>query len=103
MSADALRRASDRGVERLHAALERLEVLCDPGRCDLLRTEVLSRRMGEQARPGDGVLGATGRVDGRPVACYAQDAAFAGGSLGEAHARDDRRACSSWPSARACR
>jgi acetyl-CoA carboxylase carboxyltransferase component len=42
--------------------------------------------MGEKARPGDGVLGATGRVDGRPVACFAQDASFAGGSLGEAHA-----------------
>ena len=31
----------------------------DPGSLQLLRTEVLSRRMGEQARPGDGVLGAT--------------------------------------------
>ena len=66
--------------------LERLEVLCDPDSLNLLRTDVLSRRMGEKARPGDGVLGATGRVDGRPVACFAQDASFAGGSLGEAHA-----------------
>ena len=31
--------------ERL-TPLERLEVLCDPGSLDLLRTEVLSRRMG---------------------------------------------------------
>jgi acetyl-CoA carboxylase carboxyltransferase component len=66
--------------------LERLEILCDPDSLNLLRTDVLSRRMGEKARPGDGVLGATGRVDGRPVACFAQDASFAGGSLGEAHA-----------------
>ena len=66
--------------------LERLEVLCDPDSLNLLRTDVLSKRMGEKARPGDGVLGATGRVDGRPVACFAQDASFAGGSLGEAHA-----------------
>jgi acetyl-CoA carboxylase carboxyltransferase component len=66
--------------------IERLEVLCDPDSLNLLRTEVLSRRMGEKARAGDGVVGATGRVDGRPVACFAQDASFAGGSLGEAHA-----------------
>jgi acetyl-CoA carboxylase carboxyltransferase component len=66
--------------------LERLEVLCDPDSLHLLRTEVRSRRMGDKARAGDGVLGATGRVDGRPVACFAQDASFAGGSLGEAHA-----------------
>ncbi|HUB76694.1 MAG TPA: acyl-CoA carboxylase subunit beta [Solirubrobacteraceae bacterium] len=66
--------------------LERLEVLCDPDSLNLLRTEVRSRRMGEKARAGDGVVGATGRVDGRPVACFAQDASFAGGSLGEAHA-----------------
>jgi acetyl-CoA carboxylase carboxyltransferase component len=71
--------------ERL-APLERLEVLCDPGSLQLLRTEVRSRRMGERARPGDGVLGAHGRVDGRPVYCYAQDPSFAGGSLGEMHA-----------------
>ncbi len=44
---------------------ERLEVLCDPGTLQPLRTRVLSRRMAEQARDGDGVLGASGRVDGR--------------------------------------
>ena len=59
--------------------MERLEVLCDPGSIDLLRTEVLSRHMGEKARPGDGVLGASGRVDGSVVAVFAQDASFAGG------------------------
>jgi acetyl-CoA carboxylase carboxyltransferase component len=42
--------------------------------------------MGERARPGDGVVGGAGLVAGRPVFCYAQDAAFAGGSLGAAHA-----------------
>jgi acetyl-CoA carboxylase carboxyltransferase component len=71
--------------ERL-TPLERLEVLCDPGSLALLRTEVRSRRMGERAEAGDGVLGASGRVDGRPVFCFAQDPSFAGGSLGEAHA-----------------
>ena len=43
--------------------------------------------MGDRARPGDGVLAAHARVDGRQVFCYAQDASFAGGSLGEAHAQ----------------
>ena len=71
--------------ERL-SPLERLEVLCDPGSLSLLRTDVLSRRMGEKARAGDGVLAGSGRVDGRPVFCFAQDPSFAGGSLGQAHA-----------------
>jgi acetyl-CoA carboxylase carboxyltransferase component len=76
-------------VERLSerlTPLERLEVLTDPGSMQLLRTQVRSRRMGDRARPGDGVLAAHARVDGRQVYCYAQDASFAGGSLGEAHA-----------------
>ena len=71
--------------ERL-SPLERLEVLCDPGSLHLLRTAVRSPSMGAKARDGDGVLGATGTVDGRPVACFAQDSGFAGGSLGAAHA-----------------
>jgi len=75
----------ERPDERL-TPLERLEVLADPGSLQLLRTAVRSRRMGERAQPGDGVLGAHARVDGRQVYCYAQDASFAGGSLGQAHA-----------------
>jgi methylmalonyl-CoA decarboxylase subunit alpha len=75
----------ERSDERL-SALERLEVLCDPGSLQLVRTQVRSRRMGEKARDGDGILGASGRVDGRPIFCFAQDPSFAGGSLGQAHA-----------------
>ena len=75
----------ERPDERL-TPLERLEVLTDPGSLQLLRTQVRSRRMGDRAQPGDGVLAAHARVDGRQVYCYAQDASFAGGSLGEAHA-----------------
>jgi acetyl-CoA carboxylase carboxyltransferase component len=66
--------------------VERLEVLCDHGTLDVIRTEVISGPMGEKARPGDGVVGGAGLIDGRPVFCYAQDQAFVGGSLGEAHA-----------------
>src|SRR3954465_10196732 len=66
--------------------VERLEALCDRGSLTLLRSDVRSRRMGERARPGDGVIAGSGRVDGRPVFCYAQDPSYMGGSLGEQHA-----------------
>jgi acetyl-CoA carboxylase carboxyltransferase component len=66
--------------------LARLEALCDADSLHVIRSEVTSSRMGDRARPGDGVVGAAGRVHGRPVFAYAQDTSFAGGSLGEAHA-----------------
>jgi acetyl-CoA carboxylase carboxyltransferase component len=66
--------------------LERLEALCDPGSIQVLRSRVLSPKLGERAIRGDGVIGATGTVDGRPIACYAQDGTYLGGSLGERHA-----------------
>src|SRR3954447_3558833 len=66
--------------------LDRLEALCDPGSLHVIRSEVTSRRLGAKARPGDGVVGAAGRVHGRPVFAYAQDTSFIGGSLGEQHA-----------------
>ena len=54
---------------------ERIEALCDHGSVRAIRSQV-----------GDGVVGAAGRVNGRPVFSYAQDSSFAGGSLGTAHA-----------------
>jgi acetyl-CoA carboxylase carboxyltransferase component len=66
--------------------LERLEALCDPGSLQLMRSGVISRRMGERAQAGDGVLAGAGRVDGRPVFVYAQDPTYLGGSLGQQHA-----------------
>ena len=66
--------------------LERLEALCDPGSIQVLRSRVVSSRMGERAVAGDGVIGATGAVNGRPIACYAQDGTYMGGSLGARHA-----------------
>ena len=76
---------------RRHAALEpatpreRLELLCDPGSFQSLRSAVASRS-GRGGHEGDGVLVGAGTVGGRPVYCYAQDPSFMGGSLGEAHA-----------------
>ena len=66
--------------------LDRLELLCDPGTLQLIRSDVTSLAMGDRARLGDGVVGGSGLIDGRPVFCYAQDSSYAGGSLGEAHA-----------------
>jgi acetyl-CoA carboxylase carboxyltransferase component len=71
--------------ERL-SPLERLELLCDAGSLEPIRSAVVSTRLGARARAGDGVVGGLGCIDGRPVACYAQDVSFLGGSLGAAHA-----------------
>jgi acetyl-CoA carboxylase carboxyltransferase component len=65
---------------------ERLELLCDAGSFAPIRSGVVSPKLGSRAKPGDGVVGGLGRIDGRPVACYAQDASYLGGSLGAAHA-----------------
>jgi acetyl-CoA carboxylase carboxyltransferase component len=65
---------------------ERLEALCDPGTIRTIRSGAVSTKLGARAIAGDGVVGATGSVDGRPIACYAQDGSFLGGSLGERHA-----------------
>ena len=67
-------------------APERLELLCDPGSTHVIRSAVRSRRIGSRAQNGDGVVAASGTIGGRPVFCYAQDARFVGGSVGEAHA-----------------
>jgi acetyl-CoA carboxylase carboxyltransferase component len=65
---------------------ERLELLCDPGSFEPLRTGVRSLNLGSRARAGDGVVAGAGRIGGRAVFCYAQDPSFMGGSLGVAHA-----------------
>lgn len=75
-----------RSEEGVNSPLERLELLCDPGSLEVFRSSVLSSRIGALAHPGDGVIAGIGRIGGRAVACYAQDAKFLGGSLGEAQA-----------------
>lgn len=77
-------KASSNGRPR--TPLERLEFLCDAGSLELIRSAVISARPGASALPGDGVVAGLGRVGGRPIACYAQDARFLGGSLGVAQA-----------------
>lgn len=65
---------------------ERLEGLCDSGSLEVVRSRVRSAALGARGRHGDGVVGGIGQVNGRPVACYAQDATHLGGSLGVAQA-----------------
>jgi acetyl-CoA carboxylase carboxyltransferase component len=65
---------------------DRLDLLCDEGSLQVIRSSVLPRRPSRRTRPGDGVVAGAGQVAGRPIYCYAQDGSFAGGSLGEAHA-----------------
>jgi len=67
-------------------SLERLECLCDSGSLEQIRSAVVSPRLGGNAQLGDGVVAGFGRVSGRRIACYAQDATFMGGSLGSAQA-----------------
>ena len=81
MTATAIRPATQR-----LGARERLEAVCDAGSLQVLRSGVISTRLGARAQAGDGVVGATGTVDGRPIVCYAQDGRYLGGSLGERHA-----------------
>jgi acetyl-CoA carboxylase carboxyltransferase component len=72
------------GTGRLDARA-RLEALCDPGSLEILRSAVDSRSE-RRSQPGDGVVAGAGTVAGQPVFCFAQDARFAGGSLGAAQA-----------------
>ena len=78
-------RASEEEPRTLDA-YGRLEALCDPGSLHVIRSTILPRRESKRTRPGDGVVGASGTVGGRPVYAYAQDQSFVGGALGEAHA-----------------
>ena len=71
-------------------ALERIELLLDPGSFMELDRFVTSScpdfDMPNKRVYGDGVVTGHGTVDGRPVFVFAQEAAVFGGSLGMAHA-----------------
>lgn len=82
-------------IARQHAAgkltaRERLALLLDEGSFFELDRLVMHRcrdfGMEAQRIPGDGVITGFGRIEGRPVAIFAQDFTVFGGSLSEAHA-----------------
>jgi acetyl-CoA carboxylase carboxyltransferase component len=57
--------------------MRRLQLLCDDGSLQVIRSAVTG---------AEGMVAATGRVGGRHVACYGQDVRVGGGSVGAAHA-----------------
>jgi propionyl-CoA carboxylase beta subunit len=96
---DRVKRAEDGGGgerrERQHAegkltARERVERLLDEASFEetdqLVEHRCLDFGMADQRIPGDGVVCGVGRIDGRPVAVFAQDFTVFGGSLSETNA-----------------
>jgi propionyl-CoA carboxylase beta chain len=94
-----VRRAEEGGGaerrERQHAegkltARERVDLLLDEGSFEeidkLVEHRCIDFGMAEQKIPGDGVVSGLGRIDGRPVAVFAQDFTVFGGSLSETNA-----------------
>ncbi|HEV2428647.1 MAG TPA: acyl-CoA carboxylase subunit beta [Thermoplasmata archaeon] len=85
--ADRTKRHREKG--RLDARA-RLLALFDPGSFvesgEFVTHRASAFGMAERRIPGDGVVTGFGRIDGRPVAGFAQDATAFGGALGEAHA-----------------
>ncbi len=97
---DRVRRAEEGGGadrrQRQHAegkltARERVARLLDEASFEetdqLVEHRCLDFGMPEQRIPGDGVVSGLGRIDGRPVAVFAQDFTVFGGSLSETNAQ----------------
>ena len=68
-------------------ARERIAAFVDEGSFEEMDALVVNRTPGTEKIPGDGVITGFGRVDGRPVALFAQDFTVFGGSLSEMYAR----------------
>jgi propionyl-CoA carboxylase beta chain len=73
------------------SARERMNRLFDPGTFievdPFVTHRVTTFGMDDRRIPGDGVVTGWGKIDGRPVCGFAQDATVFGGALGEAHAQ----------------
>ena len=68
-------------------ARERVAAFLDEGSFEEMDALMVHRNAGVEKIPGDGVVTGIGRVDGRPVAIFAQDFTVFGGSLSEAYAK----------------
>ena len=82
-------------IEKIHAsgrltARERINLLVDEGSFDETGVFVTHRShefgLENNRPPGDGMVTGVGRVDGRPVAVFAQDFTVFGGSMSESNA-----------------
>ena len=79
-------------IEKQHeggklTARERVAAFLDEGSFEEMDALMVHRNWGVEKIPGDGVVTGFGRVDGRPVAIFAQDFTVFGGSLSEAYAK----------------
>src|SRR5262245_25604891 len=85
--AEAIRKQHERGKL---TARERIDLFADPGsfeEWDAFKTHrCRDFGMADKVFPGDGVVGGTARVDGRPLVVFAQDFTVFGGSLSGANA-----------------
>ncbi len=68
-------------------ARERVAAFLDEGSFEEMDALMVHRAADVEKIPGDGVVTGFGRVDGRPVAIFAQDFTVFGGSLSEAYAK----------------
>ncbi|NWJ41193.1 MAG: acyl-CoA carboxylase subunit beta [Geothrix sp.] len=90
--AQALAGGGDARVQKQHeggklTARERVAAFLDEGSFEEMDALMVHRNWGVEKIPGDGVVTGFGRVDGRPVAIFAQDFTVFGGSLSEAYAK----------------
>jgi propionyl-CoA carboxylase beta chain len=68
-------------------ARERVAAFLDEGSFEEMDALAVHRTVGVEKIPGDGVITGFGRVDGRPIAIFAQDFTVFGGSLSETYAK----------------
>ena len=90
--AQALAGGGEARVQKQHeggklTARERVAAFLDEGSFEEMDALMVHRTDGVEKIPGDGVITGFGRVDGRPVAIFAQDFTVFGGSLSEAYAK----------------
>jgi propionyl-CoA carboxylase beta chain len=90
--AQALAGGGETRVQKQHeggklTARERVAAFLDEGSFEEMDALMVHRNWGVEKIPGDGVVTGLGRVDGRPVAIFAQDFTVFGGSLSEAYAK----------------
>lgn len=90
--AQALAGGGEERVRKQHeggklTARERIAAFLDEGSFEEMDALMVHRTEGVEKIPGDGVVTGFGRVDGRPVAIFAQDFTVFGGSLSEAYAK----------------
>jgi propionyl-CoA carboxylase beta chain len=90
--AQALAGGGEGRIQKQHeggklTARERVAAFLDEGSFEEMDALMVHRNWGVEKIPGDGVITGFGRVDGRPVAVFAQDFTVFGGSLSEAYAK----------------